>query len=184
MKKPFLIIIDGSMGAGKTTVANLLHKTLKRTALISLDKLKRIVSFYEMDSKEHLQLASDLGVAMTNEYLKKEINVIVEKAFTREEYLKSFIKSIKNKPNLYIYQIEVPLEIGLSRVKKREKLKEKGIPRNRIKEKVTRNYSHYNQFKYSNAKIFDSSKLTPRMIANKILKEVGSKNEHTKSNYI
>jgi uridine kinase len=47
MKKPFLIIIDGPMGAGKSTVARLLQEKIGvKTALISLDVLKRIVSDY------------------------------------------------------------------------------------------------------------------------------------------
>ena len=173
MRKPFLIILDGPMGSGKSTVAQLLQKRIKeKTALISLDKLKRIVSNYKLDSYEHLRLAAKAGASMTNLYLKEGIDVIVEKAFIKEEFLKSFVNSIKTKSKIFIYQIEVPFDIGLSRIKEREKLKEKGIPKNKLKEKVTRNYSHYNRFKYGKAKVFDSSKLTPRKIVNKILKEI------------
>jgi len=174
MKKPFLIILDGPMGSGKSTVAQLLQKRIKeKTALISLDKLKRIVSDYKLDSYEHLSLASKAGASMTNLYLKEGISTIVEKAFTRKEFLESFVTLIKTKSKIFIYQIEVPFDIGLSRVKERERLREKRLlPKNKLKGKVTRNYSNYNQFKYSKAKSFDSSKLTPRQITNKILKEL------------
>lgn len=172
MKKPFLIILDGPMGGGKSTIAKLLHDKIKdKTALISLDSLKRIVSGYKLDSYEHINLAAKTGVAMTNLYLKEGINVIVEKAFTKEEFLKSFLNLIKTKSNIFIYQIEVPLNIGLARVKEREDKKET-MPKNKLKEKITRNHMNYNQFKYKKARVFDSSKLSPRNIANSILKEV------------
>ena len=174
MRNSFLIILDGPMGSGKSTVGQLLQKRIKeKTALISLDKLKRIVSDYKLDSHEHLSLASKAGASMTNLYLKEGISTIVEKAFIRKEFLESFINSIKTKSRIFIYQIEVPFNVGLSRVKEREKLKEKRtLPKNKLKEKVTRNYSNYDQFKYSKAKSFDSSKLTPRQITNTILKEL------------
>jgi len=173
MRLPILVIIDGHMGSGKSTVANMLHKKLEgKTALISLDGLKRIVSNYKMDSKEHLELAAKSGAAMTNTYLNEKINVIVEKAFTKEEFLESFIKSIKIKSRRFIYQIETPFEVAFSRIKEREKLKEKGIPKNKLKEKVIRNYSHYKELKYNKAKVFDSSKLTSRQILNRIMKDL------------
>jgi len=173
MKKPFLIIIDGPMGSGKSTISELLHKKMGgKTALISLDKLKRIVSEYKMDSFEHIELAAKSGAAMTDVYLKEKINVIVEKAFTKEQHLKAFLKLVKTKNKTIIYQLEIPFEIGLSRVKEREKLKEKGIPKNKIKEKVTRNYQHFNESRYKEAKVFDSSKFTPRKIVNQIIKDL------------
>lgn len=173
MKKPILIIIDGPMGSGKSTVAELLHKKIPgKTALISLDKLKRIVSEYKMDSLEHLELAAKSGAAMADTYLKDGINVIVEKAFTMEQYLRAFLKLIKTKPRIFIYQMEIPFELGILRVKERERLKEKGIPKNKIKEKVTRNYKHFIESRYKDAKVFDSSKLTPRQIINKIIKDL------------
>ena len=73
MKKPFLIIIDGPIGSGKTTVSELLHKKLRKTALISLDKIKRLVSDYKPMHKYH-QLASEVGKAMVKEYLKNELD--------------------------------------------------------------------------------------------------------------
>jgi len=173
MKKPFLVIFDGPMGAGKSTVAKLLQKKLKgKTALISLDNLKKIVSDYKLDSILHLDLASKSGATMTNLYLKEGINVIVEKAFTREEFLKAFLKLIKGKPKIFIYQIEVSLKKGLERVEKRENEKiKRSMLKNKLKEKVLRNYSHYNEFKYKRAKIFNSEKLSRKKILNEILED-------------
>jgi len=174
MKKPFLIVIDGPMGAGKTTVSKLLHEKLHKkkrlNALISLDRLKRIISGYKMDSKIHLKLASDIGISMTKEYLKNNIDVIVEKAFTRAEFVDSFIRPFKKKARLFVYQIEVPTDIGARRVRERPLHPE--IKKRPPKSKFERNIRHYSQFKYKKAEVFDSSKLTPRQIVNKIIKDI------------
>ncbi len=174
MKKPFLIVIDGPMGAGKTTVSKLLHEKLHKkkrlNALISLDRLKRIISGYKMDSKIPLKLASYIGTSMTKEYLKNNIDVIVEKAFTRAEFVDSFIKPFKKKTRLFVYQIEVPTDIGARHVRERPLHPE--IKKRPPKSKFERNIRHYSQFKYKKAKVFDSNKLTPRQIVNQIMKDI------------
>ena len=161
------------MGAGKTTISILLQEKMKeKTALISLDKLKRMVSQYKLDSKIHLDLAHEAGALMSNFYLKKGIDIIVEKAFTKSEFLESFLKLIKGKPKIFIYQMEAPFEVRLKRIKEREAKKEKGIPKNKLGEKVERNTFHYNESKYEKAKTFDTSKLSVGKIVNTILKEI------------
>lgn len=169
-----LILIDGPMGSGKTTVSKMLQKNIKsKTALISLDRLKAIVSDYKLDSKEHLNLASNSGAAIANVYLKDGIDTIVEKAFTREEFIKQFLRNIKIKCKKFIYQLEAPLEIRITRVKKRPL--PLGVKKRSPKSKVVRNDSHYKEFKYTKAIVFDSSKLTPRQIVNRIVNDIGGK---------
>ncbi|HJZ18932.1 MAG TPA: AAA family ATPase [Candidatus Nanoarchaeia archaeon] len=175
--KAFLIVIDGPMGAGKTTVAEALHKKLHKigrlNALISLDRLKRIVSGYKMDSKIHLNLSSDIGIAMTKEYLKKNIDVIVEKAFTKGEYLESFIKTLNGRAKILVYQLEAPLDLRARRISKRKLHPE--VKKRPPLSKIKRNTKHYNESKYEKAIIFDTSKLTPNTIVNKIIKDAGLK---------
>jgi len=152
MTLPRLILIDGPMGSGKTTISHLLRKRLKgEVALLPLDSFKRLVSHYKMDSKIHLSLASDVGAAMTNVYLRQNIDVIVEKAFTREEFVKDFLRKVKVKCKRYIYQLESPLNIRISRVKGREM--HPGRKRPPVS-KVVRNSKHYSEFKYQKAMIF------------------------------
>ena len=169
MKKPFVIIIDGPIGAGKSSIANLLHSKLKRTAIIRLDRIKHLISDYNQSHKD-LQLASDVGNAMVLIYLQNKINVIVEKAFTKEAFLKSFIKNLKNKARIFIYQLDAPLKIRIKRVKKRP------IPYDAKKrptlKKIRDNSSHFYEFRYKKAKEFDTSKLSTKKIVNEILKDL------------
>jgi len=171
MGRPFLIIIDGPIGSGKTTVSKILHKKLKRTALISLDRLKRLISDFRRGNHDDIQLASDIGVAMTKEYLKQGFNVIVEKAFSRSEYVKDFTKIAKNRNiKLLVYQLEAPLEIRIYRVGERD-LPE-GVKTKPSKSRILKNAKHHDLYKYKRAKIFDSKKLSPNKIAREILKDL------------
>ncbi|MCK5321560.1 zeta toxin family protein [Candidatus Pacearchaeota archaeon] len=169
MKKPNLIIIDGPIGSGKSTVANLLHKKMKRTAIVRLDRIKHLFSDY-IGSSEDQQLSADVGKAMTKEYIKNDINVIVEKAFTREEFLKSFIEKIEKKSKVYIYQLHAPINLRKERVKNR--LIPKDAKKRPTDKKIERNTEHFQNFRYKNAIEFDSSKLTVKQIANKILRDI------------
>jgi len=173
-KKPFLIIIDGPMGGGKTTVSKLLQQKLHKkrgfTALVSLDSLKRIVSGYYMTSRDHLATASQIGMVMSKEYLKKGMGVIVEKAFTRAKFLKLFIKPFREKFSVFIYQIEAPEKMRFKRVMKRKL--NPGVKKRQLKKRFFENSKSYSNLRYKKAKVFDSSKLTPTQIVNRIMKDI------------
>ena len=169
--KNFLIIIDGPIGAGKTATSDLLLKKLKNTAKISLDKIKRYYSDFDNDNFKGLQLASEVGALMTKFYLNKGINVLVEKAFTHDKYLKDFIKKTNSKEiRKYVYQIEAPLNIRIKRVKQREK--ERKTENKLTISKIKLNNRNYLYYKYADAKVFDSSKFSANQIANKILTDI------------
>lgn len=173
--KPVLIIIDGTMGAGKTTVSKLLHKRLKYSALISLDKIKHIISGVKPDDSPHLQLASEIGAVMVKEYLKRSKVVIVEKAFTMEKYLKGFVKMVNPKKiPVLVYQLDAPFELRVKRVKERPLEFSNRRP---TMEKLRRNCHRFANFRYKQAKMFDSSKITPQRIVNHILKDLSAVKE-------
>lgn len=171
MEKQNLILIDGPIGSGKSTVAKLLHLKLKRTALLSLDRIKWLVSDYRPVHKD-LQLASNIGKVMAKEYLRNNISVIVEKAFTRKEFLDEFARIGKNKKvKLFIYQIQAPLSVAIKRVAKRPIPKDgRGKPLSRAR--VVRNHKHYELYRYKKATVFDSVALSPETITRRILRDV------------
>jgi cytidylate kinase len=171
VRGPTLIVIDGPMGAGKTTTSNLLHSKLIHSALVPLDRIKHFISGVKPDDVEHLQLASEIGAVITKEYLKRGRIVIVEKPFTKEEYLKGFLKMVNpKKVPVLIYQLNAPLDIRIKRIKGRE-LVDKDSRRPTM-EKIHRNHHQFTNFGYRGAKMFDSSKLSPLQIVNRILKDI------------
>ena len=173
MTKPVLIVIDGAMGSGKTTISKMLHKKMDGSVLISLDRLKFLLSNCKVDSKVHLGFADDIGRLIAKKCLKDKRDVIVEKAFTREEFLLPFINALKNYSKVYVYQLHAPLEIRIERIKQRPPSSDTG--KWPTKAKIKRNNKNFEEFRYKNAKEFDTTKLTSNQIVNKILKEVNKK---------
>lgn len=171
----YLIVIDGPIGAGKTEASEILSKRIKNLALVNLDKIKRFYLSFDANPEFGLGLASDIGAAMTKEYLKNKINVLVDKAFTKEQYLNDFIKKSKVKGvKVLIYQLDAPLEIRIARVKQREKIRQKRGEKFRplTKKKLKKNYQNYETYRYRKAKVFDSSKLSARQIAIRIISDI------------
>jgi len=167
---PFLVIIDGPIGSGKTSASKILHSKLKRTALISLDRIKCLVSDYD-NNHEDIDLASDIGTAMTKEYLRQGINVIVEKAFTRTQYLKKFITPFqRSKANILIYQLEAPLDIAIKRVKQRPISPD--AKRKLTKKRIIQNHKNFMLYRYKKARVFDSTKSSPEEIAREMQKDI------------
>jgi deoxyadenosine/deoxycytidine kinase len=166
--KSFIILIDGPMGSGKTTIAQILHSKLKRTAYIGLDRVKRFISDFKKNPIDN-EISRNVVLAMTSEYLKRGINVIIEQGM-REDYIKLLKKiATKNKAQCFIYQLDAPKELLQKRVFERTKL----ANRPQIsKARIERNYKIHLNSKYKHTKVFDSEKLSTEVIAKDILKEV------------
>ncbi len=162
--KPFLIILNGPSGSGKSTIAKQIREEFSRTAIIALDLIKWQVSDYKSDTFD-LSLASNIGLKMTQEYLKNNINVIVEKTFCQKKYLVRFLNYAKrNNFPVFIYNVEAPWEIIKKRVKKREhKMSLK---------KAKRIFNEYSDNKFKVDNTFDTSKQSTKQIIKFIKKQL------------
>lgn len=156
-----LIILNGPSGAGKTTVAKILWRKMERTALIDLDQVKWLISDYQSDDHD-LGLSGSIGLNMTEGFLGGGLNVIVEKAFCKNEYMKPYL-DLAEKLGIpyYIFNIEASLETLVTRAKDRS-LKE---GRRFNEEKTARIYAEYLDNKIE-TKTFDSENNTSEEIAN------------------
>lgn len=72
------------MGAGKTTVAKILHTKLKRTSYIGLDRIKPYISDFKRNPSDN-KISHNVVLAMLQEYLRQGINVIIEQAMGKRE---------------------------------------------------------------------------------------------------
>jgi predicted ABC-type ATPase len=164
-----LIIIDGLNGAGKTTVAHLLSSKLKRTALISYDKTKRLISDFTPNDEYHV-LANNVVKAMAKEYFKYKVNVIIESYIPTKEIAKRYLVLARSKYiNLYYYQLEAPLHVRAKRIKQRPLVQ--GGKKMTIKH-IQRNDSFYLENKYNKAKVIQTDSLSPEKIVKIILNDL------------
>ena len=164
----FLIIIDGPMGAGKTTVAKLLHERLKRTALLGLDRIKWFISDFKRIPEDN-EIVRNVVAAMTKEYLRQGISVIIEQGMRKDSIEKLKKMARQNGATCLVYQLEAPKRLLLERVHERPRLP--GKPRI-SNARIERNYKFHQENKYAKAIVFDAEKMTAKQIANRIMKDL------------
>lgn len=78
--RPFLLIIDGPMGSGKTAAAKFLYERFPRTALLGMDRVKWFISGFTRNSRNNA-IVNDMVLSMAGSLLRNGINVIVEQGF-------------------------------------------------------------------------------------------------------
>ncbi len=165
----FVIVIDGPMGAGKTTVAAMLHKKLKRTAHIGLDRIKWFISDFKRVPKDN-EIVRSVVTAMAEEYLKQGISVIIEQGMRKERI--DALKKIagKHHARFLAYQLTGPKAVLIGRVHQRPHLS------NRPKvtdARIERNWrAYWKSHKESVATLIDTEKITARKVANRILDDI------------
>ncbi len=172
MKTKFLIIIDGLNGAGKSTVAQLLGSKLKRTALISYDRMKKFITDFTPNEEYH-RIANHVIRAMAREYFSNVINVIVESYIPTTEIAKRYTTMANRKDvKMFYYQLEAPLEVRTKRIAERQLDHPKA--RKLSKKRIITNDKNYLENKFTKAKVIETHNLTPEQIAKIILKDIKS----------
>lgn len=169
MKTSF-IIIDGPMGAGKTTVAALLHPKLRRTAMVANDRIKWFVSDYNRRRKD-TDITRKVVLAMCEEYLRNGISILMPQSFVHDSSMALFTRLAKRmRCRLRLYRLAAPRSVLLERVTKRPRAAEARthLPKSRI----LRNLRLHAKRHYEGAMILDTSILSPQQVANRILKDL------------
>jgi predicted kinase len=165
-----MILIDGPMGSGKTSVGKILHKKLPRTAMLGMDDIKWCVSDFKRD-KEDNRMTSKVVQRMTEEYLKHKINILIPQAFWKKENIDQYIKLAEEAGvKVFIYQMTAPKEVLMERLSKREKPSQAPTPM--TQEKIEANYQTWKDNQYGLGKVFDTSKMSSEEIASEILAEM------------
>lgn len=168
----FFIIIDGPMGAGKTTVSKILHPRLKRTVHLNRDNIKWWLSDYRR-IKPDFHITSRVIYEMARVFLHQGVNILLEQGFWGIHNQKPYIRLAKRYGLVpLVYHIQAPLSVLKHRVHTRPRPIGERIPISRSR--MLKNFKTH-IFKRSRTRtIFDSSILSSREIANLILRDVKS----------
>jgi predicted kinase len=166
--KKFLLIVDGPMGVGKTTVSKIIHEKINNTALLGLDKVKWLVSGFKRTVKQN-EMTRSVVKAMTVEYLSHGVNVIIDQGM-RKEAVKQYKELAKeHKAKFILFELEAPHQVLMHRLA--------GRPvtpgRSKVsKSRINRNYKAYLANKGKGYFTVNAVDKSPQQIAKLILKEI------------
>lgn len=113
-----IILLNGSINSGKSTVAKLLAAKLKETAVVEIDELRQFIDWMSLKESIPINLAN--AIAVTKVFLGKDLNVIIPYPLSLDnyQYLRDSLQAYTNK--FYTFTLSPTLEIAQSNRGKRK----------------------------------------------------------------
>src|SRR3989344_5858218 len=107
-----IIFLNGSINAGKSTVAKILAKEMPNAALLEIDAFHEMIEWMPIDKAVPINLENALSVIRN--FVKQEISVIVPYPLSQKNYdfLISGLKDLEI--NIHIFTLAPKLEKALS----------------------------------------------------------------------
>jgi predicted kinase len=160
-----VIVLDGSKGAGKTTVGEILIQHLKDVVFLSLDNERRALANQDRSRAERNKEAFDNVLARGAQHLVNGTSLIIDCGLTEERI--SRIESLAAEKGSRVYKIllKASYETQLNRVRGRDSAKGNGTDEARFAE--VHNIVHAKSF--DGFITIDTDKQTPTEIADKIV---------------
>lgn len=123
--KPFLLILYGYPGAGKTLFARQFANELENTIHMHADKLQHdLAEQLPVETSSNSSLSGTIFKYLVNEYLGNGLSVILDASLTKKNERKLFKKiAADNKASTIIVWIQIDADSAFSRVKKRDRRK-------------------------------------------------------------
>ncbi len=169
MNSNFVIIIEGPMGSGKSTIASILHSQLPRTALLGTDKIKDVISDFNK-SDEDYYLATTIMLAMARIFLENKFSLLIPQAFLKKEYADPFIKIAEEfNVKLHFYHLHAPEDELRARIIQRAHDKNVSLPTD---DKIKKNFNKWRDNHYEYGKKIDISDQSSLEVADLILREL------------
>ncbi len=176
MNTPFLILVDGPMGSGKTTTSKLLNQKLPDIARVAMPDIKRLVPNYRENEKT-LFVVKDVMKSMIDTYLTHGVSVVVEQVSNKEniEDLEKIAK--KHGAHFHAYRLTAPKEKRLKRVHERTKEMLGGgeLLQSKIDELTgyfEPNHQFYIDNPFDRAEIINTEGLSPEQVAEIIISKL------------
>lgn len=159
-----IIFLNGSMNAGKSTVAKLLVKELPNTALLEIDSLREMIDWMPLDQSIPINLEN--AVSVIKNFVAGGLNVVVPYPLSQKnyDYMLEKLKDLDIK--IYVFTLAPKLEKVLTNRGTREL-------ENSEKDRIKYHYDigiHNPNF----GEIIDNSELSPEDTAKIILNKIKS----------
>lgn len=129
-----LILLDGSKGAGKTSVSNILVQCLEKTVSLSIDTERHALLNQEKNITELNKEAFEVIFEKIDSQLGKGLSVVVDCGLTEERV--SRLESLARSKNVKTYKffLDAPYEVLLERVRLRDESRGRQTDEKRFEE--------------------------------------------------
>lgn len=113
-----IIFLNGSVNAGKSTVAKILAKKLSNVALVEIDSLREMIEWMPIDEAVPINLEN--AILVIRNFVKRNLNVIVPYPLSQNNYnyVVNELKDIDTK--IYFFTLAPKLEKILTNRGERE----------------------------------------------------------------
>lgn len=157
-----IIFLNGSINAGKSTIAKILAKNIANTALLEIDVFHEMVKWMPIDQAVSLNLENAVSIILN--FAKRNLNVIVPYPLSQKnyEYMTDNLKEINAK--IYFFTLAPKLEKVLTNRGTRE-----------LADKEKDRIKHHYDIGIQNPKFgekIDNSDQTPQETADYILSKI------------
>lgn len=159
-----IILLDGSKGAGKTTVSNTLIGRLQKTVALSLDVERRALPDRTKPRGEQNKEAFEILFEKAKSHLEKGESVIIDCGLIPERISRFEDLAEETTAKLYKFHLRASYETLLERVRNRDSVK--GNPTDEERYKEVFEIIHAKNFE--GFQIIDTEKMKPEEIADEI----------------
>ncbi|MFA5131458.1 MAG: AAA family ATPase [Patescibacteria group bacterium] len=178
--KKFILVINGPICSGKSTVSELLLKKIPNSFRISMDKIKWFIGNYSKD--KHRKVAYRLTLELARNALREGFSLIVDGSGRFDKNSNSDYKKLAKECKIsYIeINIEAPIIILIKRFKERvarAKAVNSNISCTTVK-KMKEFYNGYLEYKDNDLITLDSGLNSPEQISNIIIKLIYPKQKN------
>lgn len=107
-----IIFINGSINAGKTTVAKILVKELSDCALVEIDVLRDMIGWMPIDQAVPINLEN--AISVIKNFSKRGLNVVVPYPLSQKnyDYIMGELKDLNTK--IYVFTLSPKIEKTLT----------------------------------------------------------------------
>lgn len=159
--RPMVILINGSINAGKTTVSKALCRLLPRTAHIEVDDLRNFIGWMSLEESIPLNLKNAALAGRT--FLDYGLNIVLSYPLSRDDY--DYLVAQFQPYPCHAFTLRLPLEVAQSNRGARELSDSE-------RQRIAVQYANHIAY-YEFGQVLDNAVMSPEETARAILNHLG-----------